>query len=282
MLSLGTKVGMKSISSHAMNQLPAIFRKYTTQLWYIIFSSAFFFLFMAVYQPFGTPEAFDMGRGLFIVNVAILTSILLVTLLIFRTLFYFLSRHLCRNWWQYIGWIMVEFMALTYFFALYLYLMSGRAVPYFEELAYCLQYSFLVLMYPYFGITIVCVVAAGQPQNATRERESIRFLDASRQVKLVLLKDAILCVQADQNYIKVHYLDNGKLKVYSLRSTMRAIEPLMEQSGLFRCHRSYYVNTAHIVAVRKDPNDMISAELDVPSLTIPVSRKVYHALSERL
>ena len=278
----GTKFGFKSISSHPMNELPTIFRRYSTQLWYIFFSSVFFFFFMAVYQPFGTPEAFDMGRGLFIVNVAILSCILLVTLLLFRTLFYFLSRHLCRNWWQYIGWIMVEYMAVTYFFALYLYFMSGHAMPYFEQLAYCLQYSFLVLMYPYFGITIVCVVVSSLPVPATRERESIRFLDANRQVKIVLLKDAILYVQADQNYIKVHYLDNGKLKVYSLRSTMRAIEPLMEQSGLFRCHRSFYVNTAHIVALRKDPNDMITAELDVPSLTIPVSRKVYHALSERL
>ena len=56
----------------------------------------------------------------------------------------------------------------------------------------------------------------------------------------------------------------------------------MEQFGLFRCQRSYYVNLSHIVALRKDPNDIISAELDVPNITIPVSRKVYHALSARL
>jgi len=101
-------------------------------------------------------------------------------------------------------------------------------------------------------------------------------------VKIVLLKDAILYVQADENYVKVHYLDNGRVKSYSLRSTMRAIAPLMEQFGLFRCQRSYYVNLSHIVALRKDPNDIILAELDVQNIAIPVSRKVYHALSERL
>lgn len=265
-----------------MSDLPDILRKYTTQLWYILFSTVFFFVFMVAYQPFGTKEAFDMGRNLQIVNVAILTSIVLVALFILRSLFYFLNKYLCKNWWQYIGWILLEFTILTYFFALYLYLMGGREIPYFERVAVCLQYTFLILMYPYFGITIVCVVVSQQREPVTRERETVRFLDANRQVKIVLLKDAILYVQADENYVKVHYLDNGKVKTYSLRSTMRAIAPLMEQFGLFRCQRSYYVNLSHIVALRKDPNDIISAELDVPNITIPVSRKVYHALSARL
>lgn len=265
-----------------MNTLPAIFRKYSTQLWYILFSTVFFFIFMVVYEPFGTKEAFDMGRGLFIVNVALMTSIVLVTLFIFRTIFYLLSQYLCRNWWQYIGWIMGEFTCLTYYFAIYLYFMGGKSVPYFEQVAYCLQYSFLTLIYPYFGITMSCVVVSLLHQPVSRERETVRFLDANRQVKIVLLKDAILYVQADENYIKVHYLDNGKVKSYSLRSTMRAIAPLMEQFGFFRCHRSYYVNLSHIVALRKDPSDMITAELDVPNLVIPVSRKVYRELSQRL
>lgn len=265
-----------------MNNIPAIFRKYTTQLWYIFLSAAFFFVFMVVYQPFGTKEAFDMGRNLQIVNVAILTSIVVVTLLILRTVFYLLSNALFKNWWQYIAWIMFELTALSYFFALYIYLVGGRAIPYFEQLAYCLQYSFLTLLYPYFGITIVCVVISLVRQPSTRERETVRFVDSNRQVKIVLLKDAILYVQADENYVKVHYLDNGRVKSYSLRSTMRAIAPLMEQFGLFRCQRSYYVNLSHIVALRKDPNDIILAELDVQNIAIPVSRKVYHALSERL
>ena len=265
-----------------MNSFPAILRKYSTQLWYILFSAVFFFFFMVAYQPFGTKEAFDMGRNLTIVNVAILSSIVLVTLLILRTVFYFLSKYLCKNWWQYIGWVVIEFVCLTYFLALYLYLMGGREISYFEQVALCLQYSFLILMYPYFGITIVCVVVSLMQQPSARERETVRFIDSNRQVKIVLLKDAILYVQADENYVKVHYLDNGKVKSYSLRTTMRAIAPLMEQFGLFRCQRSYYVNLSHIVALRKDPNEVISAELDVQNISIPVSRKVYHALSERL
>jgi hypothetical protein len=264
-----------------MIELPDLFRRYSTQLWYILLSSAFFFVFMVVYQPFGVREAFDMGRGLFIVNVAILTSIVFLTLLICRTVFYFCSRKVSRYWWQYTGWIMMELTVMTYFFALYLFLMD-RSMPYFEQLAHCLQYTFLVLIYPYFGVNIVGALIASSEEPAIRERETVRFLDANRQVKIVLLKDAILCVEADENYIRIRYLEGGKVKEYTLRSTMRAIAPMMEQFGLFRCHRSFYVNPSHIVALRKDPNDIISAELDVPDLVIPVSRKVYRELSQRL
>ena len=264
-----------------MVELPDLFRRYSTQLWYIVLSAAFFFVFMVVYQPFGVHEAFDMGRGLFIVNVAILTSIVFLTLLICRTIFFFFSQQLSRYWWQYSGWIVLEMTVMTYFFALYLYLMD-HSMPYFVQLAHCLQYTFLTLIYPYFGINIVGAFIASSQEPASRERETVRFMDANRQVKIVLLKDAILCVEADENYILIRYLENGKVKEYSLRSTMRAIAPMMEQFGLFRCHRSYYVNLSHIVALRKDPNDIISAELDVPDLIIPVSRKVYRELSQRL
>ena len=264
-----------------MVELPPIFRRFPTQLWYVLLSSVFFFFFVVVYQPFHMAEALDMGRGLFIANAALMMCIVLVTLMILRTIFYFLSTHLCRNWWQYIGWTALEMTVLTYFLALYVYLMGGRTIPYFSQLAICLQYTFLILVYPYFGITIVSVVIAGE-QVPARERDTIRFTDANRQVKIVLLKDAILYISAEENYVKIHYLDSGKVKEYTLRSTMSAIAPLVEQFGIFRCHRSYYVNLKHIVALRKDASDMISAELDVPHLTIPVSRRVYHTLSEKL
>ena len=264
-----------------MIELPSLFYKFTSQLWYVLMSAVFFFFFVAVYQPFGMAQALDMGRGLFIFNVTMLMCIVLVLLLIFRLVFFLLKRNLCRNWIQYIAWTALEMTALTYSFALYLYLMSGHAFPYFTQLAICLQYTFLILVYPYFGITIVMFLVS-QLQTPQVSRDSIRFTDANRQVKIVLVKDAILYIKADENYVRIHYLDNGKEKDYSLRSTMSAIAPLMDHFGFFRCHRSYYVNLAHIVALRRDPGDMISAELDVPHCIIPVSRRVYHALSERM
>ena len=117
-----------------MSNLPDILRKYTTQLWYILFSTVFFFVFMVAYQPFGTKEAFDMGRNLQIVNVAILTSIVLVALFILRSLFYFLNKYLCKNWWQYIGWILLGFLSLGIGFLWISPWMEMAHIRFYEEL----------------------------------------------------------------------------------------------------------------------------------------------------
>ena len=101
-------------------------------------------------------------------------------------------------------------------------------------------------------------------------------------MKAVVDSSSILYIEAKDNYVVIHYLDNDKVKDYQLRNTMNAIAPLVEPHNLFRCQRSYYVNLSHITALRKDPNDMISAELDAGDIVIPVSRKVYRDLSAKL
>lgn len=265
-----------------MTEMPSIYRKYSTQLWYILLSSAFFFFFIVIYRPFEMPRDLDMGRDWFILNATLMMCIVLVTLTITRHIYYLLRNSLGKNWWHFVGWTALEMVFLTYALALYLYLMGGRSVPYFEQLAICLQYSFMILLFPYFGITVICALVDGATAAGTPERDIIRFTDANRQVKIVLQKDAILYIRADENFVQIHYLDSGKVKRFSLRSTMQALGPLMEQYGLYRCHRSYYVNLSHIVAIRKDPGDMISAELNVEGETIPVSRRLYHTLLEKI
>ena len=63
---------------------------------------------------------------------------------------------------------------------------------------------------------------------------------------------------------------------------MVAIAPLMEHYGFIRCHRSYFVNPSHIVALRRDRADVFSAELDIPDTVLPISKRVYQEMSERL
>lgn len=263
-----------------MREFPEVFKKYTIQLWYIFITPILFFIIMTVYRPFENPAALNMGRSLFYVNIAIMTSIIFVFLLLSRTLYYILRKFLCRNWWQLLGWSIMEFTVLTFFIALYLTLMDD-GVPYFIYVALSLQYTYLILCVPYASITAIVTIVS-YSTLPSREMDSVRFTDKSGNVKIVLMKDAILYIKADENNIIIHYKDGENIKKYTLRSSMRAIAPLVEGFGFFRCHRSYYVNPSHIVALRRDPNDIYSAEMDVQYLTIPVSRKVYPILAKRL
>ena len=99
-------------------------------------------------------------------------------------------------------------------------------------------------------------------------------------MRLVIDRQAILFIRADENYVIIHYLDHDENKKFVLRSSMRSLEPLAERHGLVRCHRSYFINPRHIKLVRKDSEGQILAELDTVGYDpIPVSRNYYQNLS---
>ena len=264
-----------------MKKIPHVYDRFPTMLWYIFGIPAFFFFFVVIYRPFDTFPALEMGRDAFFFNATMLMCILLGVLLLTRTGFYFLHRRKRCNWWEYSAWILMELTVMSYLCALYLFLVSGRALPYFEQLAYCVEYVFLTLMFPYVIITLVCVIAAAsQEADPTPSGKNvIRFTDATRQVRLALDRQAVLFIKAEENYVKIHYTENGGVKDYQLRSTMTAMEPLAARYGLFRCQRSYFVNPDHITALRKDAGGLMTAELDAGGFIIPVSKALYRDLS---
>lgn len=260
--------------------IPDIFKKYTTQLWYILLTPLLFFVIMVVYRPFDSPQTLDFERSGFYFNVVILMCITLVYLALTRTVLFFLRKYICSHWLFYLGWMILEFIGLTFFFALYLRLIS-KELTYFMHVAISLQYTFLILLFPYAIITAVCtIIEFNSPK--IRERDTIRFTDKNGQVKIVLLKDAILYIKANENYITIFYMEGDKVKDYSLRASMTSISPLVNQFGLYRCHRSFFINVQHLVALRRDPNDFYTAELSVPGVKIPVSRQKYADLSTKL
>lgn len=271
----------KQITTNSL-KLPELYGKFTTHLWYMLFPAVFFFTFIVVYRPFGSEEMLDMGRSLFFFNTAIMMCIVLVTTIVTRLVYYLMYKFVNHTWWEFSGFCMLEMVIITYFLALYLFLMRHDGRIYFEYVGLCTQYSFLVLLFPYFGITIVCALVGKRESNLAEQKGLIRFSDTSHQVKAVLDNKSILYIEAKDNYVIIYYLDNGKVKNYQLRNTMNAIAPLVEPYNIFRCQRSYYVNLSHINALRKDPNDMISAELDAENIVVPVSRKLYRDISAKL
>ena len=274
----------KTQSATALKTLPELFGQFGIQLWYILLPAYFFFFVVTVYRPFGMETALDMGRGLFYFNTTMLSCIILVCILLTRLLFWGIFHSIQRNWLGYIFWCFGELSVISYFMALYLCLMGGAVTPYFTEVAICMEYVFLILIYPYFGITVICVLISDRmPQtDVDVSKDHIRFCDSNNQVRIVLAAKNILFIRAEDNYVKIHYLDNGKVKDYLLRATMNSIAPLVEPHNLFRCQRSWFVNLSHVVALRKDPDDMITVELDAEGISIPVSRAVYRDLSARL
>ena len=127
----------------------------------------------------------------------------------------------------------------------------------------------------------MAIISPDAPE--AKEEDLIRFADTTGRLKLVIAHDVLLYIEAQENYVRVHYLEGEQLKEYSLRQSMRGIEELMERHGIVRCQRSYFINPRHVKVLRRDKEGFIQAELDVPHIKpVPVSPKYYEEVSRLL
>lgn len=266
-----------------MTKISSKFTSLGIQIAYLFGLSCFFIGFVFLYRPIQVVEVFDMGRGLLAFNTTMLFCVLFGVLLISRSLQFALRRVMSLSWFGLSLWIVIETIVASLFMAMYLSLMSRGLYPYFDAVGICLFVNIIVLAFPYVIITLSVIVAENGAVEDTSESDLIRFYDNTQKLKLVVASDAILYLKAEENYVRVKYLENEIIKDYVLRNTMKSLEPVLQKFGLVRCQRSYFVNPHHVKILRKDKQGVVVAEIDVNGAdTIPVSPKYYDALEKML
>lgn len=265
-----------------MTEIPRIYRRFVPQLLHVIVLPVFFFTFMIIYRPFNVMDF--VGREWFGVHVALMTSIIMVSVLIMRLIYYFVPMKL--NYTLYVFWEVAESIFTSFFVALYLWLVLGKPMPYFEVLIIAIQYVFLILMIPYATLALSMRIVEYSSKRSNSEGDAqrrMRFYDDKHNLKLVVQSDSILYIEADINYVNIHYTDQGRIRSFVLRSSMKAIDELCQDHGLLRCHRSFYINPQHVKVLRKDKEGIVYAELDANDVRhIPVTKRYYERLSELL
>ena len=264
-----------------MSQIPRLYRRFMPQLLHMIALPLFFFAFILVYRPYSMSD-FLCGEWVG-VHVTIMSCIILACTVLLRLLYYYLPLKL--NYTLYMFWCLSEMIFMTFFVAMYLWLVLNKPVPYFDTLTVSFQYIFLTLVIPY-SIIALSVRVYDYSKRAHEPDESIRrmrFYDINHNLKLVVTAGTVLYIGAEENYINIFYTDGGKVRSYVLRNSMKSVDELCLAHGLVRCHRSYYINPSHVKVLRKDKEGVIYAELDAADLMdIPVSKRYYEKLSEML
>ena len=248
-----------------MTQVPRLFRRFMPQLIHMLVLPLFFFLFVLIYRPFGLNAFF--GKELFGVHVTVIACIVFSCIVVTRLLYYYLPLKL--NYTLYIVWCFSE----VFFISLFSSLLS-RAFE-FVLFSLAIPYAILALSLRIYDLTSL----KNEPSSANR----MRFYDSNHNLKFVATADTILYIAAEENYINIYYMDNGKVKFYVLRNSMKSVDELCLSNGLVRCHRSFYVNPAHVRVLRKEKEGVVLAELDMDDVRdIPVSKKFYENLAEML
>ena len=264
-----------------MSKTPSSIQSITTLLLHTFATPVFYLGFILIYESRWMMEFLDAGHEMATFNTLMLTSILIGVVGGSRIAMNILGKRVRLSWWQYTLWSFFEVFVFSCFAALYMALIYGT-YGYFPALAKCLQISIATLSFPY--IIFALLMALIRPdEEEVAEEDLVRFADSTGRLKLVIAHDVILYIEAQENYISIHYMEGEKIKEYSLRQSMRGIEELMERHGIIRCQRSYFVNPRHVKVLRRDKEGFIQAELDIMnSKPVPVSPKYYEQLSKML
>lgn len=273
----------------AMNTPLRVSKGYGSQVKYAVLMPLFYFVFCFVYNPFSMSAIYNVGGKSWTFHLLMLTCIMVGTLALTRLVFSFLYKYILFKWWHYAVWCLGETLVTSFFFALYtsLFYRKSGGMPYFTALPYCFKTVSLTLIYPYLLCILLRIVSnknADLAEAGQKPEESlIKFYDEHKRLKLTIDPSAVLYVSADANYIKIHYIENDRVKAYQLRNSMKSLEGDAQRHGFVRCHRSYYVNPRHIKVLSRDREGVIYTEFTREGVGhIPVSKQYYDSLAKLL
>ncbi len=97
-------------------------------------------------------------------------------------------------------------------------------------------------------------------------------IQASDGKSYTLNLNQILYLSSDDNYVDIHYLEDGNRKKLTIRSSLKYLETQLVNpiSPIKRCHRRYLINT-NLVTIQKSTSRSMVLELLGQADIIPVS-----------
>lgn len=95
---------------------------------------------------------------------------------------------------------------------------------------------------------------------------------------MTFFKNEFLFAEAMENYVNIHL---GNSRSNTIRITLTALENILNDYGLLRCHRSYIVNTEKVVSVSGNAQGL-KLKLAESEQEVPVSRKYIPLIRENL
>ena len=268
-----------------MYKIPDSYFKSGILACYILLIPMYAFFFLIGTKPFHLDTFMQVTQGQLAFRAAIMASIELVVVLISRlSMLLVRSKHQI-NYTTFIIWELMEGVAITMFCALFVWLLDKRTMLYVDLLPKMFLITCSILVFPYIIVALVSELkdkdnriaknmvtiekyASGQ---IGREDSTLPFLDEKKALKLAVTANAVLYIEAADNYVNICYLNNDKMVRFPLRNSMRSIEQICESNNIVRCHRSYYVNLRKIRAIQKGPEGLFAELTYTAAPHIPVS-----------
>jgi len=248
----------------------------------VIFGGCFSIVFINLFTPFNINTWYANSP---LPQYLVLSSFGLVAMLTIafsqfclRPLFHFQTLTIQ----SFIHWSLIEFFLLS----VVMYLIYGYEISIswagLKSFISSARYTIMVSVLPYSMLVLYLLLRNQQhkmrmiAENDLKKNESsllkdsLRLLDENNKFCLSLKLDALLLLKAEDNYVSVFYLADGKLKQSLIRTKLKKLESEVPSPPLLRTHRSYIVNLKQLNMVKKTAKGF-SISLNSLSFFIPVS-----------
>ncbi|WP_290797909.1 LytTR family DNA-binding domain-containing protein [Flavihumibacter sp. UBA7668] len=252
--------------------------------WYflIVFTTAFNLFFLNAFVPFNINtwrNDTQLEQLIHLSGFALLGG----TVLSFSHLFIRLLRIRSFVLQTYLVRYFVELLIMSVVFVIY---QEGQWLPVSEllkEVPVSFKYSFLSTILPYSMSFLLFNHLRMKEKKITYQEKlltgMVDFPDEKNQIQFSICSDQITYIEAADNYLYIHCLENGQETRHLLRNTLKNMELHFAETGLKRCHRSFMVNLQRIQLVRYEKNKCL-LYLNGIDQVIPVSRGYLAAFSE--
>ena len=127
--------------------------------------------------------------------------------------------------------------------------------------------------------TVKEIVTEPAPEVQPANNRIINFFDEKDELQLSLRVDLIYYIESAENYINIYYKNKENTERFTLRSTLKKQQEKLEKYGFVRCHRSYLVNFANIMLLRKDKDGPYLDFGETGLQQIPISKTYLEAVT---
>lgn len=248
----------------------------------------FFLVSVLLYEPRALCEMMRAGEGVsalpevYSFNIVITFVILLAVLSLSRVLLWLLRKSLAMDMYRYTVWCIGETLLCAAFTGLFLVLMDRGGDGWFSWFGRAIANLGAIAIYPYLILTLFVVARDASRREPQEAGARLKFYDSRHQLKFITESSSILYIESNENYIIIHYLENGFEKRVQIRASMKSVEPLCEQAGFARAHRCYIINPQHVKSIHKTSGGQNFADLGTGDDGIPISKKYYESIAAML
>ena len=115
------------------------------------------------------------------------------------------------------------------------------------------------------------LISNQDPASQTSADTNVNFYAKGGRMAFSTKLSNILYIEAADNYVNLHYLNDDKEDTFILFNSMKNIEKNYSGTSLMRCHRGFMVNAMNVKLMRKDGLGLL-LELHKSDKVVPVSK----------